>query len=157
MYSWLWEPRATPSRCWSSDSFSLTESLQVVCYCCPVLSVLTPDVSKSWKDCFMLHLVLQRPERRDYQHGIHTGYYPESCFNCSFLITRETSLPSGICFYWLITSINLKLISLETPLGDFLIMAIVRELTWYWRDNASIIMNIVILWNWSYWCLKQRR
>lgn len=70
-------------------------------------------------------------------HSVYTGHYPESCLNCSFLITRETSLlPSGICFCWLITSIYLKLISLETPLADFLIMfspslAIVRGLTWY--------------------------
>lgn len=85
------------------------KSLQAVHYCYSLFSLVNPYLSESWKDCFMLYLASQRPERRDYRHSKYTGHYPESSLNCSFLITRTASLfPAGICSYWLITSIHLK-------------------------------------------------
>lgn len=113
------------------------KSLQAIQSCSPLFSMLTPYLSESWEDCFILLFSPSKARKERLPHRVHTGHYPESRLNCSFLITRETSLlPSGICFYWLITSIYLKLISLETPLADFLIMfspslAIVTGLTWY--------------------------
>lgn len=76
------------------------KSLQAVHYCYPLFNLLNLYLSESWKDCFMLYLASQRPERRDYHHNMYAGHSPESSLNCSFLITRAAALfPSGVCSY----------------------------------------------------------